>query len=443
MFKKVLAVMLVLLLLVGFGAWGNVFAQVKFPDVPESYWAYKEINKLVELGILKGYPDGTFKPGNNVTRAEFATMVVLAKKLTLVSPARPSFKDVPTNHWAYKQVETAAKAGYLKGYPDGTFGPSRNITRQEIAAVLVNVLGLTPEASKITEPVCLANDENKIASWAIGAMTIAVRPKVQVLKWDKDRNIRPTVAGTRAECAFGVYQILYPPTTNTKKTMSIVNEEGPESFMQLTSDSAYTAMAVSFLHSGLIGAHPSGTMFPEMAVAVPSEANGLLKVDKANQTMEVTYKLRKGIKWWDGTEVTADDIMTSYKMIMAPEVAVVSRWPQDEITKIEKVDNYTVKATYKIMNIYCKLGWSIYPSKIFKDVVETNPEAINAHEFNLKPMYAGPYKIKEYVEGQYIIYEKNKNWFGGEPVLDTVTVRFIQDTNTILANLLTGTIDMG
>jgi len=162
---------------------------------------------------------------------------------------------------------------------------------------------------------------------------------------------------------------LYPPTANTKKTISIVNEEGPESFMQLTSDSAYTAMAVSFLHSGLIGAHPSGTMFPEMAVAVPSEANGLLKVDKANQTMEVTYKLRKGIKWWDGTEVTADDIMTSYKMIMAPEVAVVSRWPQDEITKIEKIDNYTVKATYKIMNIYCLLGWSIYPSKIFKDVV--------------------------------------------------------------------------
>jgi len=136
---------------------------------------------LLKLGILKGYPDGTFKPGNNVTRAEFATMVVLAKKLTLVSPARPSFKDVPANHWAYKQVETAAKAGYLKGYPDGTFGPSRNITRQEIAAVLVNVLGLTPEATKITEPVCLANDENKIASWAIGAMTIAVRPKVQVL----------------------------------------------------------------------------------------------------------------------------------------------------------------------------------------------------------------------------------------------------------------------
>ncbi|HPP44090.1 MAG TPA: S-layer homology domain-containing protein, partial [Caldisericia bacterium] len=125
MFKKVLAVMLVLLLLVGFGAWGSVFAQAKFPDVPESYWAYKEINKLVELGILKGYPDGTFKPGNNVTRAEFATMVVLAKKLTLISPATPTFKDVPTNHWAYKQVETAAKAGYLKGYPDGTFGPSR------------------------------------------------------------------------------------------------------------------------------------------------------------------------------------------------------------------------------------------------------------------------------------------------------------------------------
>lgn len=443
MLKKVLAVILVLLLLIGFGAWGRVFAQAKFPDVPTSYWAYKEIGKLVELGIVKGYPDGTFKPENSVTRAEFATMVVLAKKLTLVSPATPTFKDVPTSHWAFKYVETAVKAGYLKGYPDGTFGPSKNITRQEIAAVMVNVLGLTSEAAKITEPVCFANDENKIAKWAVGVMTVAVRPKVQVLKWDKSRNIRPTANGTRAECAFGVYQILYPPTTNTKKNMSIVNEEGPESFMTLTSDSAYTAMAVSFLHSGLIGAHPDGTMYPEMAVAVPSEANGLLKIDRANGTMEVTYKLRKGIKWWDGSEVTADDIITSYKMFMAPEVSVVSRWPQDEITKIEKIDNYTVRATYKIMNIYCLLGWSIYPHKIFGTLVETNPAAINAHEFNLKPMYAGPYKIKEYVEAQYIIYEKNKNWFGGEPVLDTITVRFIQDTNTILANLLTGTIDMG
>jgi peptide/nickel transport system substrate-binding protein len=74
--------------------------------------------------------------------------------------------------------------GVIAGFPDGTFKPENNITRQELAVLGVRVLGKEAEASKITQSFIFANDESKVASWAMGAMTIAVRPKVQILKWD-------------------------------------------------------------------------------------------------------------------------------------------------------------------------------------------------------------------------------------------------------------------
>jgi len=74
--------------------------------------------------------------------------------------------------------------GVIAGFPDGTFKPENNITRQEFAVLGVRVLGKEAEASKITQSFIFANDESKVASWAMGAMTIAVRPKVQILKWD-------------------------------------------------------------------------------------------------------------------------------------------------------------------------------------------------------------------------------------------------------------------
>src|SRR5450830_582124 len=210
-----------------------------FKDVAASYWAFDEITALAAKKVLAGYPDGTFKPEGKVTREEFAKMVVVAKGLALVKPASPTFTDVLASRWSYGYVEAAAKAGYIKGIGGGKFAPASQIKRQDMAVLLVRVIGKEAESKTIKESVAFANDEPKIGTYAIGAVTIAVRPRVQLLTWDKSRNLNPTMSATRGDCAFAIYNTITPPATG-KKTMTMVDENAPENLFPLISDSAYT-----------------------------------------------------------------------------------------------------------------------------------------------------------------------------------------------------------
>ncbi|OFW31946.1 MAG: hypothetical protein A2074_04250 [Candidatus Aquicultor primus] len=110
---------------------------VTFKDVGREHWAYTFIGRLAALKIVSGYSDGTFRPGNSVTRAEFAKMIVVASGWSLAAPASPSFKDVPASHWAYSYIETAKARGVISGYPGGVFKPGNNIKRAEICAMVV------------------------------------------------------------------------------------------------------------------------------------------------------------------------------------------------------------------------------------------------------------------------------------------------------------------
>lgn len=443
MLKKTLAVLLVLLLLVGFGVWGKVFSQVKFPDVPSDYWAYDQIVKLVELGILKGYPDGTFKPENNVTRAEFATMVVLAKKLTLVSPATPTFKDVPTTHWAYRYVETAVRAGYLRGYPDGTFGPSRTITREEIAAVMVNVRGLTAEAAKIKEPLVWGNDWKQISSWAVGAVTVAYRPDVQVLTYRRGVLVAPKSPGTRAECAYAVYRgIISPPTEGQRVIIGMTQE--PDSLLGFASSMMAQREISGHYEDGMIGLWPDGTPYPRMALNVPSLKDGTWKVNP-DGTMVTTYYLRRGVKWSDGTPVNykADVEYSVYEIYLSGKVPQIPTTdPYDKISKIEWPDPYTMVVYWKEKTPYAPYGLPIYPSHIYSKIPT---EQITASDAAKKPVHAGPYKIKAYVEGAYLTLEPNPNWYGwagSKPLIKEYQYKWIPDTNTLMMNIISGAIDL-
>ncbi|MCR4432655.1 MAG: S-layer homology domain-containing protein [Caldiserica bacterium] len=115
--------------------------ELAFPDVPLDYWAFQEISALTEAGVISGYPDGAFRPDNPVSRAEFAKMVLLSFGLSPIKPERATFPDVPPEHWAFGYVEAAVKAGLVKGYPDGAFKPDGEITKAEMITVLVRSLG--------------------------------------------------------------------------------------------------------------------------------------------------------------------------------------------------------------------------------------------------------------------------------------------------------------
>ncbi len=105
-----------------------VFAS--FNDV-QNHWAKDAIERL----IIKGYPEGTFKPQNPITRVEFVTIINSLLKLRNASDI--AYKDVKQSDWYYQQVRLASN--YMNGYPDLTFRPNKPLTRQETVTILDRV----------------------------------------------------------------------------------------------------------------------------------------------------------------------------------------------------------------------------------------------------------------------------------------------------------------
>jgi photosystem II stability/assembly factor-like uncharacterized protein len=114
-----------------------------FSDVFASDYFYTPVNWLVSRNIVSGYPDGTFRPYNFATRGQIAKIVVLAEGWSVDTPAGPHFSDVPTTNSFYPYIETALRHGVLSGYPDSTFRPSANVTRGQLAKIIVSARGWT------------------------------------------------------------------------------------------------------------------------------------------------------------------------------------------------------------------------------------------------------------------------------------------------------------
>lgn len=134
--RKVLSFILVLSLVLG--SFGMAFA------APLSDMAGEEsadaVSVLTELGVVEGYPDGTYKPGNIVTRAEMAVIAVRALGLADYATGTASFSDM-AGHWSNPYVAYATSLGILAGYPDGTFKPDNTVSYDEAATMLVRALG--------------------------------------------------------------------------------------------------------------------------------------------------------------------------------------------------------------------------------------------------------------------------------------------------------------
>ncbi|MDO4542700.1 MAG: S-layer homology domain-containing protein, partial [Bacillota bacterium] len=107
-----------------------------------AHWGLDAINYLSDLGAITGYPDGTFKPDNNITRAEFAAIIARMSDFTPDEKLSDvKFSDVKEGSWYYDYVMELAKAGILNGYTDGTFKPNDMIARSEIAKILAVIDG--------------------------------------------------------------------------------------------------------------------------------------------------------------------------------------------------------------------------------------------------------------------------------------------------------------
>jgi parallel beta-helix repeat protein len=180
----------------------DVNAPTSFPDV-QGQWAQAYIEALAARGIIGGFPDGSYRPNEPVTRAQFAAIVAKAFNPT-AKRAGANFGDVPSNFWANQVIQTAYRGGFLSGYPGQVFQPGQQISRLEALVSLSSGLNLAAG-----QPTVLTRyqDQAQIPSWAQGAIAAATQRNI-VVNFPNINQLNPNQPATRADIAALVYQAL-------------------------------------------------------------------------------------------------------------------------------------------------------------------------------------------------------------------------------------------
>ena len=169
----------------------SVYADNKVKDI-DGHWANKQISKFIENSYANGYEDNTFKPDNQITRAEFVKLV--NKYFGFNDKGVSKFKDINQKDWYYNDVCIAIKAGYINGYEDKTFRPDNPITREEASKIIVSI---KKQQDNTYDKLDTFPDKNLVSNWAKPYIEGAIENGY--LKGDTLKNLRPTSRITRAE----------------------------------------------------------------------------------------------------------------------------------------------------------------------------------------------------------------------------------------------------
>ena len=172
----------------------------------QGHWAQPCIEQLLADHVLSGYPDGTFRPANPVTRAEFAAMVCKAFPQVEKRPPR-QFLDVDSSHWAAAVIQTAYRGGWLSGYPEGSFLPNRPMPRAQVLVALAAGLAMQPQHLPELILKQFLDDWKLIPDYASRGVAAALENDLMV-NYPSVRQFTPLTPATRADVAAFFYQAL-------------------------------------------------------------------------------------------------------------------------------------------------------------------------------------------------------------------------------------------
>lgn len=204
-----------LALIVGLMPIGASLAQVS--DI-NHHWAASQINEWVGKALIKGYPDGTFRPDHNITRAEFMSLVNNAFGYT--QQTELAYRDVPADAWYAETVAKAKAAGYISGYDDGTMKPNHPISRAEAATIIMSIKSFTPDAAAADQ----FSDSSSIAGWSRGA--VGATANAGIMGGYPDGTFRAENLITRAEAVTALNKALAGTVQNF--TYDQAGTYGPE-----------------------------------------------------------------------------------------------------------------------------------------------------------------------------------------------------------------------
>ncbi len=256
----------------------------------------------------------------------------------------------------------------------------------------------------------------------------------------------PTTAGaTAAPTACAPAQANWDPTAADKgaKGITIAFEQEPDVAVGTFSNMSFAAWIWQMYGVGPGKWDDQNNLVSYAATEVPSADNGDVSADG----LTVTWKLKPCIFWSDGQPITSKDMAFTWKAVMDPANAPVSRSGYDQITGIDTPDDQTAVVHFK--SLYASwptlfdlgpnnTGGGLLPAHIFegKTGLEKDPQI---HQ----PSWAGgPFAIKEWVAGDHMTLVRNPNYFGNPAKLDFIDIKFVPDPETGLAALKTGDVDL-
>ncbi|MEH2247895.1 fasciclin domain-containing protein [Nostoc sp.] len=234
---------------------------VNLSDVSSDYWARPFIQTLAENNVIAGFPDGTFRPNQPVTRAEFAALIQKAfgNQNRVRQLTSGGFSDVPANYWAASAIQSAYETGFLAGYPGNVFRPNQEIPRVQGIVALANGLGLTVSSTGTsTDLNTYYNDASSIPNYAVSSVTAATQSNL-VVNYPDIKQLNPQQSLTRAEAAAILYQALakqgrlQPIASNLPATQYIVGgaQTGTDIVSLAASSSSFTTLTSLLKTAGL------------------------------------------------------------------------------------------------------------------------------------------------------------------------------------------------
>jgi len=259
--------------------------------------------------------------------------------------------------------------------------------------------------------------------------------------------------------------------TSTKDTLVFAMSQEPASLFPKFENAAVAGIAAEPIFDGLVNRDVKDNLYPEIAWYVPGLENGGAYWVGAgdDQHLVMKYKLRRGIKWADGVEITSNDVIYDYKLTMDPNSTIQDRSLQEKVFNIDNPDKYTVIFNFMSFNqvkdfysktsdkehfaflkqfvddhravvdpLYNLIG-GVLPDHILSKIPA---DKITESSYARNPVASGPYKVDHWTSGSEIVLVPNPNYnLTAAPILKRIVIKIISDTNQIIAQLKTGDLD--
>jgi peptide/nickel transport system substrate-binding protein len=204
------------------------------------------------------------------------------------------------------------------------------------------------------------------------------------------------------------------------------------------------------IHGGLAIADPAGRLRPQLGEAVPSIETGLWRV-LADGRMETTHRIRDGVRWHDGNPLTAEDLVFTIAVGRDKDLPTLGHAAYDLMEGVEAPDPRTVIVRWQQPYIEADAVFAKTPARLAIPLPRHLLERAYKEEkagfaqlsyWTTEFVGIGPYQLREWVSGSHLVLEATGSYVLGRPKVDEILVRFLLDPNTVIANVLAGTVEL-